>query len=107
MGTGEVNSHGSILDKEFGRIADTGNGRQHITGHDRARVDIDMIACGDIAVQLGAWGKSDKFADNAIMLDLGVKIGVKTAADADVRCRHRERRQAGAHFKDGLVHLHD
>lgn len=49
----------------------------------------------------------DEIANHSIMFDIGVEIGIKTKADADVRCEGHEGRQAGAISDHDLVHLLD
>ena len=41
------------------------------------------------------------------MFDIGVEIGIKTTADADIRCEGHEGIQAGANSDHELVHLLD
>ena len=45
--------------------------------NDGARANVRMVADVDVAVALHPWGKGHEIADDAVMLDVGVEIGVE------------------------------
>src|SRR3546814_13445436 len=92
----------SVFLENAGGVADHGYSWRNILGHDRAhaddgvradrqiladdraRADIGAIAYPNIAVAAHPRREGDIIADHAIMLDIGLEVGMEAAADFDI-----------------------